>query len=301
MEKKNGEFIGVDSLYYALITKDDSTGYTTGTPKYLAPAAEVAAAVGINKLTTYYDNVAQNNYTTESATEIKAVVSNVDSITLAEILGKYYDAASGRVIDAGTANPPDCAIGFRYNMGSGDYRYYWFLKGKFAGGEEVAASKKEDLDIKTYELTFTAVPTTFKYLVNSIMQGVKRLFGDTANPAFDPTGWFTQVQVPGSAAPSAIALSMIVPADGGAAVVRTSTIVLTFNNKIASEAISLINSTSGDIVAFTKSWDATGKILTITPSATMAATTKHIVAVNGVVDIYGQALTAVGKDFTTAA
>jgi phi13 family phage major tail protein len=301
MEKKYGEFIGVDNLVYALLTKDDSTGYTAGTPKVLAPAAEVAAAATVNKLTTYYDNVASNTYVTEGETEIKAVVANIDAKAMAEILGKFFDVTTGRVIDAGSANPPACALGFRYNMGSSGYRYYWFLHGTFAGGEEAATTKKDDVDVKNYELTFTAVPTDYKFTVDGKLSQVKRVFGDTAEASFDPTGWFTQVQIPGAVAPSAIALSTIVPADGAASVARSSTIVLTFNNKIASESISLINTTSGDTVAFTKSWDTTGKILTLTPSSTMAATTKHVVAVNGVTDIYGQVLAASGKDFTTAA
>ncbi len=110
------------------------------------------------------------------------------------------------------------------------------------------------------------------------------------------------MQTPTSAgAPTAIALSTIVPADGATAVSRATTIVLTFNNKIASEAITLANSSTGDLVAFTKAWDVAGKVLTLTPTSQLAATTKHIVSVAGVVDVYGQTLTAVAKDFTTAA
>ena len=106
MDQKYGEFVGVDSLYFARVSKNDSAGYIAGTPRILAPAADVAAAVGINKLTTYYDNLAANSYVTEAATEITMVVANMDAETLAEILGKTFDPATGRVFDAGTANPP---------------------------------------------------------------------------------------------------------------------------------------------------------------------------------------------------
>ena len=301
MDQKYAEFVGVDSLYFARVTQDDSGGYVAGTPRILAPAAEVAAAVGINKITTYYDNQAANNYVTEAATEIKMVVANIDAETMAEVLGKTFDAASGRVFDGGVANPPVCALGFRYNMGSAGYRYYWYFAGTFSGGEEAAVTKKEDVDAKNYELTFMAIPSTYKFTVGSDQISLKRVFGDTADAAFDPDGWFTQVQVPGAAAPVAVALSTIVPADGATGVSKTTTIVLTFNNQIASESISLINGTSGDVVSFAKAWDATGKVLTLTPSSSLTGTTKFIVAVNGVVDIYGQALAAVAKDFTTAA
>lgn len=301
MDQKYAEFVGVDSLYFARVTQDDSGGYVAGTPRILAPAAEVAAAVGINKITTYYDNKAANNYVTEAATEIKMVVANIDAETMAEVLGKTFDAASGRVFDGGVANPPICALGFRYNMGAAGYRYYWYFAGTFSGGEEAAVTKKEDVDAKNYELTFMAIPSAYAFTVGSDQIALKRVFGDTADDAFDPDGWFTQVQVPGASAPSAVALSTIVPADGASSVSKTTTIVLTFNNKIASEAISLINGTSGDVVAFSKAWDTAGKVLTLTPSSALAGTTTFIVAVNGVVDIYGQAIAATAKDFTTVA
>lgn len=100
---------------------------------------------------------------------------------------------------------------------------------------------------------------------------------------------------------AAVALSTIVPADGAASVAKNASIVLTFNNAIAQSSISVLNGTSGDLVACAQAWDATKKILTITPSSALAGTTKYIVAVNGVVDVYGQALATSAKDFTTVA
>ena len=55
-------------------------------------------------------------------------------------------------------------------------------------------------------------------------------------------------------APSALALSSIVPEDDDIDVAIDSTIVLTFNNKIDSETIT-VASEGGDLVAGTKSWD----------------------------------------------
>lgn len=299
MDQKYGEFIGVDNLVYALVTANTETTYTAGTPKTLAPAAEVASEAQINRVTTYYDNVAANNYVTEGDTEVKVLVSNLPAEVLAEILGKVYSAADGRVFDSGQADPPEVALGFRYNMGTNGYRYYWFYVGRFSGGAEEAITKKDNVEVKTYELTYTAITTTKKFTVGGDQIRLKRVFGDTADGAFDATGWFTQVQVPGASAPSAVALSSIVPADGATGISRTSTVVLTFNNKIESEAIAIFNTSTGDPVAATKAWDTAGKVLTITPDAQLAATTKYLVSVAGVVDVYGQALAAAGKDFTT--
>jgi len=99
---------------------------------------------------------------------------------------------------------------------------------------------------------------------------------------------------------AAIALSSIVPADGAASISKTAPIVLTFNNKIASEAI-IVTDATGVIVAGTKTLDGTGKILTFTPTSALTGTKVYLVTIGGVIDIYGQLLAAAVKDFTTMA
>lgn len=99
-------------------------------------------------------------------------------------------------------------------------------------------------------------------------------------------------------APSALALSSIVPEDDDTDIAIDSTIVLTFNNKIDSETIT-VASEGGDLVAGSKSWNATGKILTFTPTASLTNATMYIVTIAGVADIYGQSMATVVKNFMT--
>lgn len=196
MEQKYGEFVGVDSLYYAIVSSDTDSVYTAATPVYLAPVAEIAGEPEINNLTTYYDNKAANNYATEGKTELKVTISNLPSSVMATLLGKKYSSADGLVYDSGSANPPDIALGFRYNMGTDGYRYYWYLKGTISGGAEEATSKKTDVEVKTYILTYTAVTTTKTWTIDTDTISLKRVFGDTADENFDATNWFTAVKVP---------------------------------------------------------------------------------------------------------
>jgi len=102
------------------------------------------------------------------------------------------------------------------------------------------------------------------------------------------------------AAPSALALSSIVPADDATDVAIDANIVLTFNNKIASEAI-VVTEDDGTIVAGTKTWDAAGKVLTFNPTVDFSNSTVYIVTIAGVVDIYNQTLAASVKNFATIA
>lgn len=103
-----------------------------------------------------------------------------------------------------------------------------------------------------------------------------------------------------SAAPAALALVTIVPADEATAVAVTADVVLTFNNKVLRESV-VITSAAGVLVAGTKTWDVTGTILTFNPTASFDLSTAYIVTVGGVADIYGQSLAAEVKNFTTTA
>lgn len=107
------------------------------------------------------------------------------------------------------------------------------------------------------------------------------------------------VDIFAAAAPIALALVTSVPAADATAVDVAGSVVLTFNNKIYEESI-IVTSGDGSIVPFSKSWDATGKILTIDPTANLSSATMYLVAMVGVVDIYNQTLAPVVRKFTTA-
>lgn len=201
MDKKYAEFVGVDSLHYAKITEDNETNYTADTPTYLAPTAEISSEVEIENTPTYYDNVAAFNYVSEGTTTLTVTVSGVPAKTAADLLGKDYDETNGLVLDDGVPNPPDVALSFRFNKGSDGFRYYQYLKGTFSGGAEEATSKSGSVDVKTYELTYTAVVTTHKFPVGGKQKGLKRIFADTDDTNFKAAtaaAWFDKVQVPGA-------------------------------------------------------------------------------------------------------
>ena len=99
-------------------------------------------------------------------------------------------------------------------------------------------------------------------------------------------------------APSALALVDIVPADEDTDVAVDSNIVLTFNNKIYRESI-IVTEDDGTLVEGTKTWDTAGKVLTFKPTENLSVSTVYLVTVVGVVDIYGQALSAAVNNFTT--
>lgn len=100
--------------------------------------------------------------------------------------------------------------------------------------------------------------------------------------------------------PAAVALSSSAPADEDSDVAIDTTVILTFNNAIVQEAISMF-SAAGTPVAFTSEWDSTMKVMTITPDSNLTNSTTYIVSVHGVVDMYGQTLATEGINFSTIA
>ena len=128
MDKKYGEFVGVDSVYTSIITEDSVDNYIATTPEYFAPTSEISAESEIENTPTYYDNVPGFNYVTEGVTTLTCTFSGVPAPLAAKYLGKHYDAATGRVLDTGIPTPPDVALAFRFNKGPDGYRYYRLLR-----------------------------------------------------------------------------------------------------------------------------------------------------------------------------
>lgn len=300
MDKQYGEFVGVDNVHVAIVTEDTRENYLAETPEYLAPTAEIAGEAETDSTPTYYDNVPAFTYVGEGLTTLTLTVSGIPADIAAKYLGKKYDSSTGRVYDDGQPNPPDVALSFRYNKGPNDYRYYQYLKGTFSGGSEEAGTKTNTVDIRTYQLTYSAVVTTHQWEINGESKGLKRIFADTTDQSFDPTGWFNAVQTPEMGTkPNALSLVTSVPIDEATGVAIDSAIELTFNNKISNQTITLFTDAFVPVpVTITK--DATGKILTISPDADLSSATSYVLIITNATDIYGQKLENEVIAFTTA-
>lgn len=161
-------------------------------------------------------------------------------------------------------------------------------------------------EIKTTPVQVTGFKPTASLIIDSTKVDAAKLTA-LENILFGTVGADARLPLPdeiasiiGSATPSALALSTIVPEDKATGVALDANVVATFNNKILKESI-VVTTATGTIVQVAKSFDATGKILTINPVANLTANTVYIVTVGGVTDVYGQSLDPVVKSFTTVA
>jgi phi13 family phage major tail protein len=301
---QSGEYkskIGLDSLYIAVLTQDDASGYVAGTPVWFAPAAEASQAPVTAIDMQYADNQPYDVLTAEAETKITLKVTNLDLATLALITGRVFDVASGRMYDNGGI-PPDCALLCRAKKSNGKYRYYSFLHGKFSMPKEDVATQAAKPDPKQLELEFTAIRTVYKFVMGAVTDSVKRLIGDddTVNFVAGST-WFTQVQTPTTTVPSALSMTASVPANSASAVVITQVCTLTFNNALqVGEEFDcmIINSTTGAVIAGVNTIDGTRKIVTVAHTASLAAATLHRM-IYTVKDVFGQVVVGT-TSFTTA-
>ncbi|PKN87785.1 MAG: hypothetical protein CVU46_03130 [Chloroflexi bacterium HGW-Chloroflexi-8] len=292
--------VGVDSLYIAAITQDTAAGYVAGTPEYLAPVAELRAEPAVNSETQYADNQAYDTMSSVGETLITAVITNIPAEMYAKITGQVFDSTTGRVYENEGA-APYFAFGFRSLKSNGKYRYYWFPKVKFSLPKEEQSTKADTPEFKTRELLITAIKTVYQFDLGDINDSVKRVWGDEDTTNFSATNWFTTVQVPGVAAVDALALSSSVPADAATGVVVTANLTLTFNNVLTDAAvhnIALFDPSDGSLIAGAITIDATKKIITVNPTASLTAATPYLLTY-AVEDIYGQNL-AGSVNFTTA-
>lgn len=188
--------VGLEDLYYALVTKDDDTDYTAGTPKLLSWAAEASPDAASDMATDYFDNKPKVNAFARGPVKIALDISNLPLITLAEITGNIYDAVNGMIYE-GEGVPPDCALLFKSKKKNGNFKYYQYYKGNFDMPKESFKTAKDKVEFQHITLNFTAIFTTHKFTTAAgRSEALVRNVGDEDIGAFDGSDWFDQVTVP---------------------------------------------------------------------------------------------------------
>lgn len=196
-----GEFIGVGHVYAAEVTSDNTSTYTTGTQKLIAPMGGVTIEPKVNTNTRYYADGPYFTDDTEGATTLTFVLPHVPMDVAAELLGKDYNSTSKRLVDNGKAEAPYMAVNFGVHAAEGAFVGYQYLKGKFSPWKEEAETIDDSgIKAKTISLQYTAVATEYsKWLINGVADSCKLLKGDSRlDTTLTEAAWYTQVNVPGT-------------------------------------------------------------------------------------------------------
>lgn len=195
------EFRGVDSLYIAEVTQDDSEGYITATPIYLSPVAEVSKATESNSEAHYYDNKAMIVVNSESADTISITMAPPVLSKLAKITGKSFDETTGMMVDSVRQNKY-FALMYRTKGTDGAYRYVSRLKGTFNIPEDTHNTEDDGTEATNTSIEYTGIYTEYEfnkgvYNGSSWSKGsAKGIVIDTRYGLADVSNFFTQVQTP---------------------------------------------------------------------------------------------------------
>lgn len=204
------EYRGVCDLVYAEVTKDDSTGYTTGEVKSLAGVAEIGKTSESSSETHWYDNIPAIIVQSTGSDTITITTSAIPLDVLAEITGQIYDAQTGTLIE-GEKVSKYFAIGYKTQATNGDEYFVWRLKGTFNTPDQTNSTKNDGTDANGQELTFTGISTTYKFAKTG-----KPSMAVTVNTALDlianKAGFFDSVQTPDTiTAKSAVPSVTVIP------------------------------------------------------------------------------------------
>ena len=248
------EYRGVCDLVYAEVTKDDSTGFQTGTVKPLAGVAEIAKTSSGSSEAHWYDNIPAVIVTSQGSDTITITTSAIPLDVLAEITGQTYDPTTGAFIEGERENKY-FAIGYKtQSTVSGQEYYCWRLKGSFSTPDEDHKSADDSTDANGQSLTFTGISTTYKFQKNG-----KPAMAITVNTALDlianKAGFFDSVQTPDSVTPKTVVPSVtVVPSRASVEAgqkVQLSAVVVPASAEVtwssSAETYATVNASTGEV------------------------------------------------------
>ena len=239
------EFRGVDKFYFAEVTKDDSTGYTCGTPVHI-PVQEVGKTTDSASEAHYYDNKAMIVVNSESADTINLVLAPPALQQLAQMIGKSFDATTGMMVDSPRQNKY-FAIMYRTKGTDGHYRYVSRLKGQFSIPEETASTENDGTDTNNTSITFTGIYTEYEFTKGKYdgsaweKAGAKGIIVDDRYDLADLDDFFDEIQTPDSIeakTPVAVTSVTVTPSTKTLAVDATQQLTATVSPSGAVQTVS---------------------------------------------------------------
>ena len=163
--QKLGVKDGLKNVYYALLTKDDDSGVTYGTPKKLGHARKATITKETETVTVYGDNVA-----IATKTRLKSVALSVETTDIpledqAILLGHGYDSVTGMMTAKGDDSAPYVAVFFEATKLTGGSAFYKLAKGKFTETNEDLTTQEENMNPTSPSLDGTFIAREYDNVV----------------------------------------------------------------------------------------------------------------------------------------
>lgn len=295
-----GTPIGLDMLYYALLTKDDSTGVTYGPTKRITGAITANIDPNTAQGTQFADNGPADVASTLGEIKLEISVTDIPNTAQADLLGHTVDG-QGQVISKGGDTPPWVAVGFRALKSNGEMRFVWLFKGKFSEPQAKHETRGNSINFQPPTMTGSFVKREF--------DDAWRRVADTDAPNYVAsvgTNWFSAVE--GVADAVLPTITTVVPANAAVGVVVVgATVVWTFSEAmdlrtLTTDNFALVLDASGVNVPGAVAVNAAKTIVTFTPTANLTAATPYrAIVTTGVKDLAGNRMAGISvTKFTTA-
>lgn len=167
--------VGLEKLFYAVVTQDDDKGLVYETPKYLKGVREIGVVPSVTTEKLYAENKIW-----EQSQAIESVDVDIDLADLTNqeksILLGHRLAQGGGIIGGENDIAPYVALLYKANKSNGEARYQVLYKGKFELPSDDAKGKEGKTDFQTPKMKATFQPTRnngyWKYAVDSDDEGV---------------------------------------------------------------------------------------------------------------------------------
>ena len=140
--------IGLDKLYYAKITEDESGEETYGTPTSLAKAMTVDLSVELAEATLYADDGAAEVVKEFKSRTLTLGIDDIGVQAAQDLTGAKIDSNKVLISTSEDGGAP-VAIGFRAKKANGKYRYFWLYKVKFGIPATNLTTKGESITFST--------------------------------------------------------------------------------------------------------------------------------------------------------
>lgn len=187
--------IGLDKLFYAKITEDESGDETYATPVQLAKAMNADLSVELAEATLYADDGAAEIVKEFKNGTLSLGVDDVGASVASDLTGATIDA-NGVVVSTSEDGGDPVAVGFRAKKSNGKYKYYWLYRVKFGIPATNLATKGDSITFSTPTIEGTILRR------NKVDGNGKHPWkaevteGDSAVTADTITNWYKEVYEP---------------------------------------------------------------------------------------------------------
>lgn len=191
--------IGLDKLYYAKITEDESGNESYAEPKPMAKAMTADLSVELAEATLYADDGAAEIVKEFKSGTLSLGIDELGAAVASDLTGAVIDA-NGVIISSTEDGGDPVAVGFRAKKANGKYKYYWLYRVKFGIPATNLATKGDSITFSTPTIEGTIMRRNKADTSGKHPWKAEVTEGDTSVKAETITNWYKTVYEPSYAA-----------------------------------------------------------------------------------------------------